>query len=684
MQLIRKKVNHLEKLASELGAQKTKLAAKTLLSENPATWGSELLAVLYRAHPWIGTLQVNLQVEATDESRGYQYGLFQVSPSQDQPVPLGTPTGGNEMDSPAQPQQEPAPETLVRIPVIVEANKVYPFDIAIMPDGTFTVCSETRVNAALFDSSTFAPVDTKAAAQGATTGEDGAGGFGAEVPGDSYSGRSGPDGAMGTMGKRASIDFNKLNIQEPQVVAFLEKIASDETLKAMVSINPHFGAAIKAIASSVNTNKEKQAASLPSNPAAVTVHKVPGGYNVQSCMGTRHFHSNLVPNHEAESISPKVKQAAINGETVLLTKSTEPLRRLKAHRDAKVLTKTGAAHLTNQHGSTTQGVVLTDVKTLDGGMTDNVIVVGKHGSSYQEQVAGAPIEATIDLTKVGSSEFKGEGFMLLGEQAYEPFTVKNTVTYQDGRNLYLAEHPLLGNITLEKTASVKTVVPSANSWYLIPEDARFSQFTKGVSYLQDPSQMNKIASRHDHVHGAVLIHEAEDLFKLAGATVGELASLPLTENHALLALGLLGDSPEGAKEKIAAVKREGAVRFVAARNLKVAKEKQAAAKSPFADVIAKGINQDFTKVAALITQNNTVDTVLSLGFVTPENIDGYIDSIPEIEEALSRSCELLLGVRLGLQEVPERALTAAVTGLDKAITGLKKLQIRQGTEAAIR
>ena len=95
---------------------------------------------------------------------------------------------------------------------------------------------------------------------------------------------------------------------------------------------------------------------------------------------------------------------------------------------------------------------------------------------------------------------------------------------------------------------------------------------------------------------------------------------------------------------------------------------------------ASAVSLDLVKEAAALAsdaEQDTVDAVLSLNFITPENIQGYFNGLPELESAVTRLAELVIGVRLGLKDVPEAAVTAALSGLDRTIDGLKKLQMRQ-------
>ena len=88
---------------------------------------------------------------------------------------------------------------------------------------------------------------------------------------------------------------------------------------------------------------------------------------------------------------------------------------------------------------------------------------------------------------------------------------------------------------------------------------------------------------------------------------------------------------------------------------------------------------DFVKLAAALrNQNDTVDTVLSLGFVSPENIQAYLDNTGLLEDCIGKLAEMLIGVRIGLPDVKEGAVLSAMRNMDKVLSGLKELSLRQG------
>ena len=91
---------------------------------------------------------------------------------------------------------------------------------------------------------------------------------------------------------------------------------------------------------------------------------------------------------------------------------------------------------------------------------------------------------------------------------------------------------------------------------------------------------------------------------------------------------------------------------------------------------ARAFRQDLLKEAAILPDIQTVDSVLSLGYINPENIRLFVGRLPYLEKALNTICELTLFSRLGMSEVPESASARAARALDEVIQGLKGLGLR--------
>jgi hypothetical protein len=90
-------------------------------------------------------------------------------------------------------------------------------------------------------------------------------------------------------------------------------------------------------------------------------------------------------------------------------------------------------------------------------------------------------------------------------------------------------------------------------------------------------------------------------------------------------------------------------------------------------------NYDLIKEASALTDAMTADKILGLGFINPENIASFVDSIPAFEQVSSTLAEMLIAVRLGMQGPPELAIERALVALEDNIQGLRRLKQKEIT-----
>lgn len=80
------------------------------------------------------------------------------------------------------------------------------------------------------------------------------------------------------------------------------------------------------------------------------------------------------------------------------------------------------------------------------------------------------------------------------------------------------------------------------------------------------------------------------------------------------------------------------------------------------------------KEAAALADTASVDSVLALNFVNPENIEMFVEYIPQLEEASTKLASIVLAAQLGLQSIPQAAAVKAMFATEKVIDALKDLQ----------
>jgi hypothetical protein len=645
-----------------------KTAARYLLSDNPSTWPSELIAHLYKQHPFLGQYQVNLSIQGQDQSMGYMYGVFLVSQPTD--VPPADPQ--MQMGQAISQGQPPAPpEMTVRIPIIVESKRTFSYDVFITPDGKFLPLNEPRLAGAMFNASPFAAAPMPKPGMGMTGAASQ--NMDPAMPQSSLGGgRTGP-GASSL--KTASVVEGI--VTEEQVNQFLHKLAESRSLVDAVELNSAFKDAISKIAAASKKDEESVEEDQATGYDAMLISKSPGGYLLKSASADRfHVVEHQLTNKEGEALPREIRQAIFKTGSALLVNPENPgLVSPEDTKGLKVVEDSGIYAIMSKTGSSQRAAIITGLTSLDGRETSLNLIVGKSGASVQEKVAGVRC-GNLDLASVSGSEPMGEGVFLLktAGKVSEPVTILHRVD-AEGESSYMYEHPLRGRGHIKK-AAVKGIV-STGTDVLIPNDSVFIPITYGKKYASDEYRMDKIASRGDLMNKVSIVSDGSEV-TFSGRPIASFMKKSATTtsfDDALLILGAFGDTPEGAKEKLAAAGQGSTVVFTPHRAVSRGTSAETAVDEEV-EKIANVIRVDLTKEAASLKSTDTVDSVLSLNFITPENISGYLNALPSFEEASSSLAELLIGVRLGLSDVPEAAVSSALGGMERAIQGLKKLQIR--------
>ena len=635
----------------------SKTAAQFLLGENPGTHANELLAQLYKQHSFLGQYQVNLSIEGQDDAAGYLYGVFMVSPAS--PAPL---QAGPQMMGTQAPPPPPDPAKTLRIPVIVANRKAHSFDVFITPSGSFLPLSENRVAGAMFDGSPYAAAsqsESQLAAEEATQSFSPGGADGMGMGHGQY-----------VMGKQGSV-LASVPIPNELIQQFEARVKESQALMDALTIAPEFREAVSRIGS-YHPPKEKVAA--VTSPIDVAVYtKVSGGYAVQcgSFAGPRSNY--MVKNAQAEALPLEIRQRVLEtGIAMSTSDAAVPLEGVERTAGMRHVDETGVYAVMNKNGSARRAVVIIDPIKLDGHPSSGVLVVGPDGVSLQDKVAGVRC-ASVLLADIPGEEPRGEGIFLIGDRATEPLVIKHKIASPTGV-AYLYEHPLYGRGQI-KMANVRKPVQAGGRDFLFPQDARFVPTPQGSAYLDDLVTVEKLASRHDLINQVQLLSDGSS-YSLRGSPLRGVLAEDVPEEEALVLLGLLGDTADSALQKTASARQNGMVSLVAARPLHT----QLLEKKASAPLDVSAVRIDLVKEAAALSGSDTVDSVLSLNFITPENIQGYLNSMTYFEQAVQKLAELLIGVRLGVADVPESAVSASLNGMERALIGLKKLQIRVGME----
>lgn len=640
-----------------------KRAAKFLLGDNPSTYPSELIAHLYRQHPYLGKYQVNISIQGQDDSQGYLYGVFLISQPSDVPSPQGQQQMGMVIN---QGQPQPSPEESVRVPIIVENKKAYSYDVFIATDGRFLPLNEMRIAAAMFDPGAYsvAPVPSIPAGSGASPMEpSGIHGGGNHVSSNQSI-------------KQASV-LKAAAINKQAAESFLNMISESERLVDAAGLNPAFSQALSKIAALVEHPGAEEQPAVDNFDAAI-VTKVGGGYVIKTAakegFGTK---EHFIRNVDAHTLPRDVRNALTKEGSVLLSDNNEALQGIETTTGLSTVEDTGIFSVLDKHGNAQRAAVVSGLLGFDGRESDLKLIVGPRGSAIQEKVAGVRC-GDLDLSSLEGETPLGEGVFVLktAGRVSEPVDIKHTISDSDGGVTYVYENPLLGRGSI-KLSSVKTPVRITGNDFLLPEDSVFVPMSFNSGFESDTTLIEKVAARSSYINKVSVASDGSE-YSFNGAPVAELEKRSfLSKPDALLLMGVLGDSPLGAKTKLATAAKTGESVFVASNRV----TKPVTQRTVITEEakVASVIKMNLIKEAAVLNNAETVDSVLALNFITPENVQGYLDALPVFEESASKLAELLIGVRLGLSDIPEPAVASSLNGMERAITGLKKLQIRSSS-----
>jgi hypothetical protein len=204
---------------------------------------------------------------------------------------------------------------------------------------------------------------------------------------------------------------------------------------------------------------------------------------------------------------------------------------------------------------------------------------------------------------------------------------------------------------------------------------------KFVALRGDPSVVSSDADRANTIlkskvasQGAVELISDGDSFELRGAPV---FSGILDKKETSFALGALGVSGQQADFAIKTAATRGHFHIENTRKITTEEKAQAHIMKVASSRMHQSVSHlkvDLIKEAGVIIDKETVDSILSLRFITPENASIYVDYLPELEKVSHKLAELLVASRLGMGEIKEAAAKNAMTQMAQVVAGLKRLK----------
>jgi hypothetical protein len=654
-----------------------KTAGEVTLPEDPNSWPTEILQELYKQVPYVADFSPNVVMVKVDAERGYALGFIDIMSK-------------TELQPSTSPESlEAAGLQRVRVPIIVSNRKLQPFDILLTDKNKMLPLTEERLSQAIFRPATF---DITSRSPGDQS-----------IVGDLYPpyrqnfGMGG--GGSAGMGKTAAAKRVKLGsileailptINDSDYQKFASVVARSEIQALMTKNATATTPALEVLSHFQGGSFQKRAAAIPHSirPTVLQLSTLSDGtYQVKAASHTAWApHTYVVDRGRAfHDFGAKVVLAADTTGAVTVVDGAEAAPEEAAGPGAAPVSKAGVYMVETAEGEQLEGWVIPNLLELDGTPMPIMLFTNGGQMAVQGEIAGTPSGGEVPLAEgppQGHGCFVREGAN--GLEATIPMEIKGSITdagevrfateTYDGRPVDVAVQPNIQEITLGPDNHV--LIPESFHWMPLQGEA--------VALAGGPDDVGKTAAILRSLAGSVVLRAGDtDNFSLSGGLLDKVAHEErefIGIDQAMFLLGGLGVDPHQAAQKIAqAVTYRRPVEIRCSRTIKTAAELRGEAKVAAVKTLGQlpVLRRELFKEAAGIPDPVAVDTVLSLGFINPENMAHFVTFLPTLDEAQCKMCELLLGARLGARDIPSGPLEKAIRSVEEVIRGLKVMAFAQ-------
>jgi hypothetical protein len=703
------------------------------VSEQPENWPQEINSEIYKQLPFLSDYDVNVNLDRVDPQRGFAFGYADVASKTERPEVEHTEMGIPHIRIPIVVHER----AVKPFSVFLDGERVCPLNEERIRETLFNPASfdisqsmprdpslveatmpPTRSGAGYGGEYKMASAQEKTAAwwpkkkpnadallaknpevQKALARIKGTLGGGVEK------GIASDRSAMASLGHRveeASAKVKKASvlhviaptIREKDAEAFIAKVAADPTLRAGFKRAGILEDLVEVFDLTKRASADERLAAIAGaiEPTVITLHKMPGGdFLVKSAnskaVTPKDMEGQVVPGEEAgQAIGQENAQAMQPGQTATIT--ADPVTpRPEVENKAKVIEEFGEYKVQDMMGNTIMGWVFPQTLAWDGSFSPQPIALFSNGSAYamQDAIAGEMVGKGTNLPAdrpLGDGVFyavKGGDAVVTG-----PVTVKSMLAGPDGQP-QLVCHDAFGNQFQVSMSEVMTNPQRiADNEYALPTSWKFMRLNNQTQLVPDPVQMNKTAA-------ALALKDTVTLWYNGGFNIdGGCGLAKLAAQHrfdmspvdAEFMLGLLGMDGLEAKTKVAEARKKGSVKLAGLRPITLLSERYEEA-TKVASALMKEIpdlRRDLIKEAAALQEQGTVNNILALNFINPENLTTFIEHIPELEGTAEKLAEMLLYNYLGMNELPEGAIERAMKNVEEVVRSLKGLAESGGQE----
>lgn len=347
----------------------------------------------------------------------------------------------------------------------------------------------------------------------------------------------------------------------------------------------------------------------------------------------------------------------------------------------------------NKAGVEFEGVVIPKVINFNMELTPLKIFAGKTMSTIQENIAGVRVDNTRwqlhgQVPLVGQT---GTFFYQPKDNkskclATVPVTIKS-VECEYGDVYLIRVVDLQGvsmTIKLNSAPELQRIANAGENLYIMPKGFKWFPM-EGFQEISNslPDYGIKVAAVMKTANPVVLISTGYGQFAMKGvekyAQACNWDASNLEGYQARFLMQSLGANAGNIDSFVKQAQRSGRAVIHGLRRPLLSSEKiaQAVPRAEKLMKIARNLKTNLIKEASFIENSQTVDALLSLNFVNPENITKFVSKLGQLKSAISTLANLIVASRLGIREIPEQAASTAMYRLIDVVNGLEALRATQ-------
>ncbi len=660
----------------------TKVAAVPL-DEDSSKWAPQILQELFRQSPDASEYNPQVVMLRSDPEQGFALGVIVIS-------------GQTDSALSSAPSEQPTSKKAL-IPVVVKNNELCPLDLVMTQDKKIYPLTGARLREALFRPNTF---DMMTDDQGdnslysmfyppGRSGNNVNSGFAGNAS-DNIGYVYGPGMKMAS--KTAMKESLMLSIaptlSQHDLDALSEKVAAIPDFSAnpaFVSVLAHLAEFDGRLMSDGDADllMDKAASLAPIDVAQFGWDGVRETYWMKTASRTLFaFHRDDIGRKELLKLAGAEVAAKIDSEgTVTVSEPTKDTAPLDTTADKWEVIEKPGIYKVRSGANEFIGWVLPSLVDFDGTRVPMAVFTNGAVAAIQGQIAGTKVAdpglALPEAPPRGSGLFY---VMTPGSvEATVPVKVVGAEASMDGSDVIHAVSLTGQPIRIRLVEGLKAMVPGEEE-ALLPATARFLPLNNEapVPLMETAEAMKQASFAQPYIalrHGGDIIDFTFHGLPGFESSLPKVASL----DDAVFTLCVAGMSPVQAHQMLKHAERTMRTEYViGVRDVRPVgdfmEDVEKSARAKVASV--RELRRDLIKEASVLPDIQTVDSVLSLNYLNPENIRMYVGKLPYLDRALNTVCELTLFSRIGMSEVPEFAAARAGRALDEVIQGLKGLAMR--------